>query len=83
MRVKVARRYQITLPEEVRKELRLNVGDSVEVRSEGRRAVVEKIERNWALVMKETRGAWSDHPIFKGMKDSIEIVNWLRQRKKR
>ena len=29
LRVKVARRYQITIPEEVREEVGVNVGDSV------------------------------------------------------
>lgn len=83
MRVKVARRYQITIPEEVRKEMQLNVGDSVDVRSEGGKVVVEKIERSWASVMAETRGAWKTHPVFKSMRDSVEIVDWLRQKNRK
>ncbi|MCS4540432.1 MAG: AbrB/MazE/SpoVT family DNA-binding domain-containing protein, partial [Thaumarchaeota archaeon] len=32
MRVKVARRYQITIPEEVRDEVGISIGDAVDVR---------------------------------------------------
>ncbi|CAD6493745.1 MAG: hypothetical protein EMLJLAPB_00613 [Candidatus Argoarchaeum ethanivorans] len=28
--------------------------------------------------MKETKGVWSEHPVFKEMDDAIEIVNWMR-----
>ncbi|TLY14974.1 MAG: AbrB/MazE/SpoVT family DNA-binding domain-containing protein, partial [Thaumarchaeota archaeon] len=41
LRVKVARRYQITIPEEVREEVGVNVGDAVDVRSQGGKIVVE------------------------------------------
>lgn len=83
MRVRVARRHQITIPEEVREEVGINVGDEVDVRSEDGRVVVEKAVGNWESVMKETRGIWRRHPIFKDMKDSIEIVNWLRRKRPR
>ena len=81
MRVKVARRHQVTIPEDVREEVKIRVGDVVDVRNEGGRVVVEKVMNNWELVMKETKGAWKMHPIFKDMKDSIEIVNWLRRKR--
>jgi len=29
-------------------------------------------------VMKETKGAWREHPVFKEMDDAVEIVNWMR-----
>ena len=83
MRVKVARRYQITIPDEVRRELRINVGDNVDVRSEDGKAVVEKMEMSWESVMAETRGAWKTHPVFKSMRDSVEIVDWLRQKNRK
>lgn len=79
----MARRHQITIPEEVREEVGINVGDEVDVRSEDGRVVVEKAVGNWESVMKETRGIWRRHPIFKDMKDSIEIVNWLRRKRPR
>jgi len=43
-----------------------------------KKLVIEKIEVSWEKVMKETRGAWSEHPIFKEMDDAVEIVNWMR-----
>ena len=27
--------------------------------------------------MKETKGAWDKHPLFKEMDDAVEIVNWM------
>ena len=83
MRVKVARRYQVTIPEEVREEVGINIGDIVDVRSQDGKVVVEKLGKNWESVMEETRGMWKTHPIFKDMKDSIEIVDWLRQKQRK
>lgn len=83
MRVKVARRYQITIPEEVREEVGINVGDAVDVRSQDGKVVVEKVGKSWESVMGETQGAWKTHPIFKDMKDSLEIVDWLRQKRRK
>ncbi len=34
MQAKVARRYQVTIPEEVREKARISVGDTVDVRYE-------------------------------------------------
>jgi hypothetical protein len=31
--------------------------------------------------MKETKGAWDKHPLFKEMDDAVEIVNWMRGKK--
>ncbi len=42
--------------------------------------LVEKIDEKWKKVMKETRGAWQKHPVFKDMDDSVEIVNWMRRK---
>lgn len=83
LRVKVARRYQITIPEEVREEVGINVGDAVDVRSQDGKVVVEKVGKSWESVMGETQGAWKAHPIFKDMKDSLEIVDWLRQKRRK
>lgn len=77
LKAKVARRYQITIPEEVREEVGINVGDLVDVSSHEGKVVIEKIGRDWEAVMKETKGAWKSHPAFADM-DSVEIVHWLR-----
>lgn len=39
---------------------------------------MEKVGDRWEDVIAETSGAWKDHPIFGRMKDSLEIVRWLR-----
>ena len=83
MRVKVARRYQITIPEEVRDEVGIRIGDTLDVRSQDGKVIIEKLGENWQTVMDQTRGSWKSHPAFKGMKDSVEITDWLRQKKKR
>lgn len=80
MKAKVARRYQITIPEEVREEVGINVGDVVDVSSQEGKVVIEKVGRSWEAVMKETRGTWKSHPAFVGMKDSVEMVRWLRNK---
>ena len=36
------------------------------------------IDENWHKGMKETKGAWREHPVFKKMDDAVEIVNWMR-----
>jgi hypothetical protein len=40
--------------------------------------LLEKLEDNWEKVMAETAGSWAKHPVFREMKDSVEIVHWLR-----
>jgi AbrB family looped-hinge helix DNA binding protein len=81
LKAKVARRFQVTIPEEVREEVGINVGDLVDVRSQEGRVVIEKMGKNWDEVMRETKGAWSSHPAFAGMKDSVEITHWLRNKR--
>ena len=81
MEVKIARRYQVTIPKEVREKMDLSVGDMVEVRYDESRIIIEKVRERWEDVMMETAGAWRDHPVFGKMKNSIEVVNWLRGKK--
>ncbi|MCZ7380211.1 MAG: AbrB/MazE/SpoVT family DNA-binding domain-containing protein [Candidatus Methanoperedens sp.] len=78
MKTKVARRHQITIPGEIRKRARISVGDTLEISYAHGKVMVEKIDENWKKVMKETRGAWRKHPVFKDMDNSVEIVNWMR-----
>lgn len=44
MRVVVTRNYQITIPAELRRALGIEVGDVLEVRLEGDRIVIEKLQ---------------------------------------
>jgi AbrB family looped-hinge helix DNA binding protein len=81
LKAKVARRYQVTIPEEVREEVGINVGDIVDVSSHEGKVVIEKVGRNWDEVMAETRGAWKSHPAFSGLTDSVEITHWLRNKR--
>jgi len=81
MEVKIARRHQVTIPQEVREKMDLSVGDVVEVRYDEGKIIIEKVLEKWEDVMVETAGAWRNHPVFGKMKNSIEVVNWLRGKK--
>ena len=78
MRTTVAQRHQITIPEEICKKSKIAIGDIVDISYEHGKLLIEKIDESWEKVMKETKGAWREHPVFKGMDDAIEIVNWMR-----
>ena len=78
MKVKVARRHQITIPEEIRKKAKIGIGDTVDVSYKDGTIRVEKIDENWDNVMKATQSVWHDHPQFKDMDDAVEIVDWMR-----
>jgi len=78
MRARVAQRHQITIPKEICKKSKIVIGDTVEISYERGKLLIEKIDESWEKVMKETKGAWSEHPVFKEMDDAIEIVNWMR-----
>ena len=78
MQVKVARRYKVTIPRDVREKANISIGDAIDVRFEEGKIVLERLEDNWERVMAETAGSWSDHPVFGKMKNSVEIVHWLR-----
>jgi len=78
LQVKVGRRYQVTIPEDVREKAKISVGDDVDVRYEDGKILLEKLEDNWEKVMAETEGSWAKHPVFGKMKNSVEIVDWLR-----
>jgi AbrB family looped-hinge helix DNA binding protein len=49
LRFKVARRYQITIPERVRDNMGRNIGDTVDVTSQDGKVTIEKIGRNGKL----------------------------------
>jgi bifunctional DNA-binding transcriptional regulator/antitoxin component of YhaV-PrlF toxin-antitoxin module len=78
MEAKIARRHQVTIPEEICELAKISIGDTVEISCKHGKLVIEKIEGSWDTVMNETRGAWSEHPVFKDIDDAVEIVNWMR-----
>ena len=58
--VKVTRKYQVTIPKEVREELGIKIGDEVEfVRNERGEFVIKKLERKkrYLEVLKDAVGA--------------------------
>lgn len=81
MKTKVARRHQITIPEEIRKQAKIAVGDVLDISFKSGKIQVEKIDENWDKVMKETKGTWRKHPVFKDMEDAVDIVKWMRGKK--
>lgn len=78
IKTKVARRHQITIPEEIRKRAKIAVGDVLDISYMHGKIQVEKIDENRDKVMKETKGAWHKHPVFKDKYDAVEIVDWMR-----
>ncbi len=56
----------------------ISVGDEVDIRYENGKILVEKLGDNWEKVMAETQGSWANHPVFGKMKNSVDIVHWLR-----
>ena len=43
--VKVTRKYQVTIPESIRSELGVRIGDKLVVKSEGKRIIMESTKR--------------------------------------
>jgi len=69
-KVKVTRKYQVTIPEEVRHKIGVMIGDELLVREEGEKIVlerpidIEKLAGSWSHIesterfMEEVRGLW-------------------------
>jgi len=69
-KVKVTRKYQVTIPEEVRHKIGVRVGDELLVREEEEKIVlerpidIEKLAGSWSHIesterfMEEVRGLW-------------------------
>jgi AbrB family looped-hinge helix DNA binding protein len=68
----------VTIPQEIREKIGLTIGDTVNVRYADGKIVIEKVSGEWEKVMTETAGIWNNHPIFGKMKNSVEVVRWLR-----
>lgn len=55
---KVTRNYQVTIPEEVRRKVKLNEGDTVEINAlDSERVIMKRL-----IPLDELRGAWADDP---------------------
>ncbi|MGQ9721514.1 MAG: AbrB/MazE/SpoVT family DNA-binding domain-containing protein, partial [Candidatus Jordarchaeum sp.] len=70
-------------PQEIREKLGLAIGDVVDVQYKDGKIVIEKISGDWEKVMAETAGVWGDHSVFGRMKNSVEVVHWLRGKTER
>ena len=68
----------VTIPDQVAREQGLRPGELVSVRYKDVKVLLEKLGDKWERVMKETEGSWAHHPVFGRMKNSVEIVHWLR-----
>jgi AbrB family looped-hinge helix DNA binding protein len=57
-RAKVTRNYQVTIPEEVRRKVKLNEGDTVEIDAlDSERVIMKRL-----IPLKELKGAWAGDP---------------------
>jgi len=53
-KVKVTRKYQVTIPEEVRNKIGVRIGDELLVREEGEKIVLER-----PIDLEKLAGSWS------------------------
>ena len=74
---KVTRKFQVTIPREIREALGINIGDKVvwELGENGV-AILKRAEVRKSL--DEFRGIWRKHPLIKKFKDSVRATRWLR-----
>jgi len=77
MRSRVTRKFQVTIPKEIREALGINVGDIVvwEI-SENGVAILKKSETKKNL--EDFRGIWRTHPLLKKFGNSVAATRWLR-----
>ncbi len=66
--VKVTRKFQVTIPEEVRRSVGVEIGDELLVRKDGRRIVMEK-----RIDIENLAGAW------KHIRDTEEFMREVRK----
>jgi len=72
--VKVTRNYQVTIPEEVRRKVKLSEGDMVEIEAlDSQRVVLKRIKP-----LGELKGAWAgDRDIDEAMEEVKKLwKNW-------
>lgn len=79
-KVKVTRNYQITIPDDVRKRVRLKEGETVEVEALDPQSVLVKR----VIPLEELEGAWKDEPrIGEVMKEVADLWKSWKIRKSR
>lgn len=82
-KAKITRNYQVTIPEEVRRKVRLSEGDTVEIEAVG----AEQVLLKRIIPLEELEGAWANDPsIDKSMEEVRKLwASWKIQpeRKKR
>ena len=55
-RVKVTRNYQVTIPEDVRRKVKFNEGDTVEIDAlDSQQVIIKRL-----IPLDELKGAWAD-----------------------
>ena len=79
-RAKVTRNYQVTIPEEVRKKVKLNEGDTVEIEALNSDQVLLKR----IIPLDELKGAWADDPSIDDAMEEVRNLwkNWKMVPKK-
>jgi len=86
--VKVKNKYQIVIPEDVRKRLRVEIGDTLEIEEKDGVLVVKPVmvieksqayfwTKEWQEMEKEAEGAKRKKK-FRDFKKADEAVKWLR-----
>ena len=79
-KVKVTRNFQVTIPEEVRKKVKLAEGDTVEIEALDReRVVLRRI-----IPLEELKGAWAGDRSIDGAMEEVSKLwkNWKVRTKK-
>ena len=59
-KVKVTRKYQVTIPKEVRRKVGVNIGDELRVIDKGELIIFQKIDKKKSLL--EFAGCWKGYP---------------------
>ena len=72
-KAKVTRNYQVTIPEEVRRKVKLNEGDMVEIEAlDSQRVILKRI-----IPLEQLKGAWaSDNEIEEAIEETKKL--WKR-----
>ncbi len=73
-KAKITRNYQVTIPEEVRKKVKLAEGDTVEIEAVGSEEVILKR----IIPLEELKGAWANDPQIDSAMEEVDKLwkNW-------
>ena len=59
-KVKVTRKYQVTIPKEVRRKVGVEIGDELKVMNKGELIVLKKVDERKSLL--DFAGCWRGYP---------------------